>query len=346
MAPDPLTMLTNRFPTLEIWYGPRTGVWWAVVPPPAGWRLVEALDPDELSRAILRAQSWPWPSPSGGANWRRRVSAGSAGAVVTSRQVDRYSACAVKRKSGQAVMVADEFPLPKYARVVTELRRRIETGEYSPGDLLPSEAQLVREFGIGRTTIVRALQMLQTDGWITREHGLGSYVKARPAGEKNSTRLGRAVLELPETTPGFSLLHAGPADAPPQVATLLGAPGDAAVLRRWVSMYDGRPSELVSCWFPASIADGTDLGKADPLVSGIRQHLQAIKHARVDHIVERLSARLPDPREAELLQIAAGSPVLEVTATVHDASDVLLLIVAIALPGELHELEDSYAVTD
>jgi DNA-binding GntR family transcriptional regulator len=231
-----------------------------------------------------------------------------------------------------------EFPLPKYARVVTELRRRIEEGVYRPGDMLPSESQLVREFGIGRTTIVRALQMLQTDGWITREHGLGSYVKARPAaGERSNTRLGRAVLELPETTPGFSLLHAGPVQVPAHVAGLLGVEGGTAVLRRWVSLHEGRPSELVSCWFPAQVADGTDIGKPDPLAGGIRQHLQTIK---------RLSARLPEPDEVELLQIAPSSPVLEVTARVLDASDVLLLVVAVVLPGDLHELEDSYTVTD
>ena len=106
-------------------------------------------------------------------------------------------------------MADAEFPLPKYARVVTELRRRIEDGVYRPGDMLPSESQLVREFGIGRTTIVRALQMLQHDGWITREHGLGSYVKARPAGARSSSRVGLAVLDQPETGEGFSLIHAG-----------------------------------------------------------------------------------------------------------------------------------------
>lgn len=244
-------------------------------------------------------------------------------------------------------MADAEFPLPKYARVVTELRRRIEEGIYKPGDMLPSEAQLVREFGIGRTTIVRALQILQHDGWITREHGLGSYVKARPAGQRsNNIRLGRAILELPETSDGFSLVHAGPVPVPPHVATLMGAEGDTAVLRRWVSLYEGRPSELVSCWFPASVADGTDLGKPAPLASGIRAHLQAIKHARIDHIVERLSARLPEVGEAELLQIDPASAVLEVVAKVHDASDVLLLVVAVVLPGDLHELEDAYAVTD
>jgi DNA-binding GntR family transcriptional regulator len=239
-----------------------------------------------------------------------------------------------------------EFPLPKYARVVTELRRRIEEGDYRPGDMLPSEAQLVREFGIGRTTIVRALGILQHDGWITREHGLGSYVKARPAEGRSTTRLGRAVLELPETTDGFSLLHAGPAPVPLHIANLIGTDEETAVLRQWVSLYDGRPSELVSCWFPSSIADGTDLGKSDPLASGVRQHLQTVKHVRIDHIVERLSARLPEADEAESLQVASTSPVLEVVAMVRDASDVLLLVVAVVLPGDLHELEDSYTVTD
>lgn len=243
-------------------------------------------------------------------------------------------------------MADSEFPLPKYARVVTELRRRIEVGDYQPGDMLPSEAQLVREFGIGRTTIVRALGILQSDGWISREHGLGSYVKGRPTGERSSTRLGRAVLELPETTEGFSLLHAGPAPIPPHIANLIGTDDDVAVLRQWVSRYEGRPAELVSCWFPADVADGTDLGKSDPLAAGIRQHLQAIKHVRIDHITERLSARRPEVDEAERLEIDGDSPVLEMVATVRDVSDVLLLVVAVVLPGDLHELEDSYSVTD
>ena len=89
MAPDPLVVLTRRFPSLEIWYGLRTRVWWAVIPPPAGWRLVEARDPEELGYAIVWAQSWPWPSPRGGANWRRSLLAGNAGAAVTWRQVGR-----------------------------------------------------------------------------------------------------------------------------------------------------------------------------------------------------------------------------------------------------------------
>jgi GntR family transcriptional regulator len=196
-----------------------------------------------------------------------------------------------------------EFPLPKYIRVVTELRRRIEDGTYQPGDMLPSESQLVREFGIGRTMIVRALQMLQHDGWIAREHGLGSYVKARPAGARSSTRVGLAVLDQPETSEGFSLIDAGSAKVPPHFGVLLDIGDASAVLRQWVRTRAGQPSELVSCWFSSGVAEGTDLGKAEPLASGVRQHLRTLTHVRADHVVERMTARLPDAREAELLQV-------------------------------------------
>jgi GntR family transcriptional regulator len=45
---------------------------------------------------------------------------------------------------------------PKDAQIVAELQRRIESGEYPPGSLLPSEHQLSAEFGTARPTVARA----------------------------------------------------------------------------------------------------------------------------------------------------------------------------------------------
>jgi len=70
--------------------------------------------------------------------------------------------------------------------------------------------------------------------------------------------------------------------------------------------------------------------------------LQAVKHLRFDHITERLAARTPTAEEAKLL--GSTAPVLGVLATVHDASGAALMALSIALPGELHELEDVYQV--
>src|SRR5712671_5080656 len=74
-----------------------------------------------------------------------------------------------------------EYTPPKYAQVIDELRRRIESGEYPPGSLLPSEHQLSAEFQIARPTVVRALRVLRQDGWIETQQGKGSFVRGRPA---------------------------------------------------------------------------------------------------------------------------------------------------------------------
>src|ERR1700749_4496775 len=74
-----------------------------------------------------------------------------------------------------------EYTPPKYAQVVAEIQRRIESGEYPPGGLLPSEHQLSDEFQIARPTAVRALRVLRQDGWIETQQGKGSFVRGRPA---------------------------------------------------------------------------------------------------------------------------------------------------------------------
>ena len=108
-----------------------------------------------------------------------------------------------------------DYTPPKYAQVVAEIQRRIETGDYPPGTLLPSEHQLVTEFGVSRPTIVRALTALRQDGWIETQQGRGSFVRGRPAlAGAQRTRPAENALELPETALSGELVQAGVKLAP------------------------------------------------------------------------------------------------------------------------------------
>lgn len=237
-----------------------------------------------------------------------------------------------------------DFAPPKYAQVMTAIQERIESGEYPAGEMLPSETQLVREFGVGRTTVVRALQTLAMQGWIEREHGRGSFVKGRPAATTERARPGLAVAEQGETVETVTRVQR--VSAPGFVARLMGVEERTpVVVRQRIARYEGQPSALEMLWFPLEIAVGTDLDKPVPLPRGVRQHLQAVRHLRFDHVEERISARLPTREEAELLGIARSKPVLGVLATAHDASGAVLLVMSVCLPGDLHELEDVYAVS-
>ncbi|HKX40085.1 MAG TPA: histidine utilization repressor [Burkholderiaceae bacterium] len=63
-----------------------------------------------------------------------------------------------------------------YATVKAALRERIARGGWQAGTRLPSERELVHEFGCARMTVHRALRELEEEGLIERRQGSGSYV--------------------------------------------------------------------------------------------------------------------------------------------------------------------------
>jgi DNA-binding GntR family transcriptional regulator len=242
-----------------------------------------------------------------------------------------------------------DYAPPKYAQVVAEIKRRIESGEYAPGALLPSEHQLVDSFGVSRPTIVKALSALRQDGWIETQQGKGSFVRGRPAlAGAERTRPAQGVLELPEAAVSGELIQAGVKVAPGYVTALLGLePGAKAFLRQRLLSEDGEPqdlapAELASVWLPLELAKGTDLASPEPLAESIRQHLQARKKVRLDHGIERISARKPTAEEAGLLRVAADAPVLNVIVTAYDAKARPVHVTDLVLPGDRHEIHDAY----
>ena len=67
----------------------------------------------------------------------------------------------------------------RYLQIYGILKERIQQGVYEIGSYLPSENELCNTYGVTRTTIRRALDELQREGFIVREHGRGSRVRER-----------------------------------------------------------------------------------------------------------------------------------------------------------------------
>ncbi len=68
-----------------------------------------------------------------------------------------------------------------YHAIAADLRRRIDGGEFAPGETLTPENTLCKAYGVGRTTLRRALAVLTEEGVIEKRPGYGTVV--RPAGE-------------------------------------------------------------------------------------------------------------------------------------------------------------------
>jgi GntR family transcriptional regulator len=72
--------------------------------------------------------------------------------------------------------MADEVGLAKSEQVARTLEREIRAGQLSNGDLIDSEAGLMRRFSVSRNTVRRGLEMLSRQGLITTRTGIGSFV--------------------------------------------------------------------------------------------------------------------------------------------------------------------------
>lgn len=65
---------------------------------------------------------------------------------------------------------------PRYEQMYLTLRNRFHSGEYTIGDKIPSEKELMEQFEVSRITSKKALDMLVQDGYIVRQPGRGSFV--------------------------------------------------------------------------------------------------------------------------------------------------------------------------
>ncbi|MCB6608268.1 GntR family transcriptional regulator [[Clostridium] symbiosum] len=71
---------------------------------------------------------------------------------------------------------------PVYGKIVDDVRRRIESGQWREGQKLPGERELCNLYGVARGTLKAAFSELQKAGLIRQVRGSGTYVESREKG--------------------------------------------------------------------------------------------------------------------------------------------------------------------
>jgi DNA-binding GntR family transcriptional regulator len=120
------------------------------------------------------------------------------------------------------------------------------------------------------------------------------------------------------------------------------AEGAALVLRQRVVIEDGTPAAFVSLWLDPELARTTGIDHLDPLTESVRQLIESATGRRLCHVTEHITSRQSTFAEYKALGITRTAPVLGRLATVTDAEGHPVLVVDLALPGDLHEVIDTY----
>jgi GntR family transcriptional regulator len=237
---------------------------------------------------------------------------------------------------------------PKYLSVREHLRRRV--GAMPEGALLPPEPMLCAEYGVSRITLRRAVDGLVADGHLVREQGRGTYV-SRPAirHEYRESFVHRiagwsSVMAEQGAQVGTAVLQQRvvPATAAVAVELSLEVATDVVELERLRSV-DGAPNHVAHSFLPAALyprAAEEDFSEGSLYDFLRREYGADLAHAR---IVVDVGTAAAD--EAELLRIAAGSPLLVVRTTVRDSAGHPLVHSFSRLRPDVSQVEFEVSVT-
>ena len=209
---------------------------------------------------------------------------------------------------------------PLYHQLKQWLAARIVSGELPPGTQLPGDNELSERLGVSRGVVRQALSDLRHDGLIERARGRGTFV-AQP---KTAQGLIGSLRGLAEDAAFRGqrvesiVLRAQETEADGAVAEKLALPpgGRVVELERLRSL-DGEPWVLTVTCLPAERVPGLlehDLGGTASLYRILREQygLQVVSATR------HVEAAVTDAREAHLLRIQPGRPLLVLRSVSRD----------------------------
>ena len=90
-------------------------------------------------------------------------------------------------------------PRRVFEQAVEQIRSLIADGSFPPGSKLPTEQELVRQFGVSRSSAREAMRVLEAEGLIEVVHGSGAYVTQDPGSSNRADALAKWLGEQEQT---------------------------------------------------------------------------------------------------------------------------------------------------
>lgn len=205
---------------------------------------------------------------------------------------------------------------PLYQQIKQAMLHSLQAGEWKPQEAIPSEMELAKRYSVSQGTVRKAIDELAAENLVVRRQGKGTFVASHNERhvEYRFLRLypdqgtldsegptQRTILECRRLRPQAELAQA-----------LQLAPGESVLQIRRILSLGGRPTILEDMWLPAQLFKGLtaeQLSSHQGPTYGLFERDFGVRMTRAE---ERLRATLPDPEQARLLQVDAGTPLLQV----------------------------------
>lgn len=200
--------------------------------------------------------------------------------------------------------------VPLYYQLAELLRSKISSGEYTLGQQLPSERELMSTFSISRNTVRDAIDVLVQEGLVERDHGRGTFV-ALPKLKLGLARMTSFSEDMRERNlhPSSELLKTEVIFPPDAVAERLQVlDGEKVLYLKRLRLADDLPMAINISYFPLSAYP--TLANEDFAQDSAYWILEHKYQVHISHAEQTIKACLATQNQADLLKINKGDPIL------------------------------------
>ncbi len=200
--------------------------------------------------------------------------------------------------------------LPLYHRIENDLKNKIFLGKYRPGDMLPSERELIEIYKVSRLTAREAVNRLAMQGLVEKIQGKGTFVKEKRQGHgmghlySGGEEILMKFYEIKTKVLNLSIIN------PDQVVckNLELSDCEQVVYLERLRFANQTPVALIKSYLPQNLVPGMEsVDFTDKSLYGILEETYRLQLHEAEEIIEAI---LADEHTAKLLETEPGFPVL------------------------------------
>jgi GntR family transcriptional regulator, histidine utilization repressor len=229
---------------------------------------------------------------------------------------------------------------PAFQAIKSYLKDGLSKRRWDPGALMPSEAELVKQFGFSRMTVNRAIKELQAEGMVERVQGIGTF--AAQLSRVASTLTIRDIHEEIESRGNrhkAKIIFVRKEAASIKVAEQFGLKNGAPIFHSVIVHLDNGVAIQCEDRF---VNPGSAPGYIDADFTKITPTAYLLKAAPLWRAQYTIESCLPSKQQAKWLGVDAATPCLVVIRKT-EAQGKPITLVRLIHPGHLYQIEGSFA---
>lgn len=200
---------------------------------------------------------------------------------------------------------------PLYQQIKALITQSLQSGEWKPGELIPSEVELANRFKVSQGTVRKAIDELAAENLVMRKQGKGTFVSTHHEARAHFRFLRLMPDEGVPHYPESKFIEVKRMRAPADVARLLDLKsGDAVIFIKRVQSFDGLPTIVEELWLPGMTFKGLTAERLVEYKGPMYGLFESEFGTRMIRATEKIRAVCAGADDAALLHIAANTPLL------------------------------------